>query len=121
MKTKSFLKGALIASALAAGAAFFVNKKLSSGTKAEAKKTVVDLTKKIVSRLQSLKQMSKGNFDMVVDAVIDEYQKGKKMSTDTAKEVKGELKSQWKMIERELRSESKIKKAKKKKSAARKK
>ncbi len=118
MKTKSFLKGALIASALAAGAAFLVNKKVSPKTKAEAKKTVTDLTKKIITRMQSLRSMTKSNFDKVVDAVVDEYESGKKVSSQTAKEIKSELKSQWKNIEKELKggtSKSKKKKVTKKK------
>ncbi len=117
MKTKSFMKGALAASLLAAGAAYFVNKGLSKETKSDVKKTVAGLTKNILDRMKTLKGISKVNFENVVDAAIDEYATAKKMSKDTTGELRRELKSQWRAIEKELKGMSIAQLAPKKKKA----
>ncbi|MDD5043178.1 MAG: hypothetical protein PHD51_00715 [Patescibacteria group bacterium] len=102
MKAKNFLKLALVGAALAAGTAMVVNKKLSPQTKARAKKTVTELTGKILKRLHLLKSVSKANYEKVVEAVLGEYQASKKLSRDTVKELRQDLKSQWKNISKEL-------------------
>ena len=119
MKTKSFMKGAFIASLVAGGAAYFLNKGLSKETKSDVKKAVSGLTKNILDRMKTLKGVSQMNFESVVDAAIDEYGIAKKMSKDTTGELRRELKSQWKAIEKELKGMRVAQLAPKKKKARR--
>lgn len=111
MKVKNLLKGALIGAALAAGTAMIVNKKLSPGTKAKAKKTVTDLTTTLLERVHMLKRVSKSNYNRVVEAVLDEYKVSKKLSESTIRELRRDLKAQWKTISKELKNSQPKRKA----------
>ena len=96
MKTKNFIKGALIGTLLAAGAAVVINKKVSAQTKAKTKKVITDLTATILERMRLLRRVTKVNYNKVIEAVLNEYKTSKKLSDQTVKELRRDLKAQWK-------------------------
>jgi len=109
MKTKNFIKGALIGTLLAAGAAVVINKKVPSQTKVKTKKIITDLTATILERMRLLKRVTKINYDKVIEAVLDEYKTSKKLSDQTVKELRRDFKAQWKTINKELKGPVKLK------------
>ena len=116
MKTKNFIKGALIGTILAAGAAVVINKEVSPQTKGKVKKMTTDLTTAILERMRLLKSVTKVNYNKVIEAVLDEYKTTKKLSDQTVKELRRDFKAQWKTINKELKGtvKPKVKSAKKK-------
>lgn len=121
MKTKNFIKGALIGTLLAAVSAVVINKKVSSQTKAKAKNITIDLTATILERMRLLKSVTKINYDKVIEAVLDEYKISKKLSDQTVKELRRDFKAQWKTINKELKNPVKPKRKVVKKKTGKKK
>ena len=100
-----FALGTSVAALIAAGAAIFLTKtpagkKVAKKMKLEA----VELGKKAAVKLQSLKKISQKKYNQVIEQVVDDYTKSKKIAKHQSAAIKKDLKSHWREIRQELKN-----------------
>jgi len=99
----SLMLGAIIAVV----AATFLQSKQGKVIKADLKKKMGVMHKKVGAELKKVKSVSKERYEELVDHVIDYYVKTKDVAQDEMPGVKKELMSSWKSIEKEMKSSGK--------------
>ncbi|MFA6474652.1 MAG: hypothetical protein WCV88_00440 [Patescibacteria group bacterium] len=94
-----------VGAVLAAGVAayFFGQTKSGKLTAKKIKDTAIDLSKDISKRVHVIKKISQKKYDEIVEQVVDEYAAQKKVGTGTVKSLKRDLKTHWKLVQRELK------------------
>ncbi len=91
--------------AITAGVYFFATK---TGKKQRVKMQdwVMKAEKDVMKRLQGLSDANEEAYDAIVDAVLVNYQKAKKIDLKTLEEIRQELYGHWKTIERTTKRET---------------
>lgn len=115
--------GTALGALLAAGAAafFFTQTKVGKDAGKKIKEEATQLSKTISHRVSKLRKMSQAKYDEIVDEIVDEYAKKKKLASTQVDSLKRDLKSHWKEVNRELKSEGKAAKRTVKKAVAKRK
>jgi paraquat-inducible protein B len=100
-----FAAGLAVAALVATGAALFLTQ-TSSGKKVvkKIKADAVELGKKVAHRVAKLKTISQKKYNEVVEEIVDEYAKKKKVAEKTAISMKKELKDHWHQVKKELKT-----------------
>lgn len=96
--------GTTVAALIAAGTAVFLTK-TPQGRKAATriKKEAVELGKKAAVKLQGVKKISKEKYGEIIEQIIDDYGKGKKIAKKQSKAIKKDLKGHWSEIKKEIK------------------
>jgi gas vesicle protein len=103
MDKKDFFRGALLGALLGSAAALLTTSKTGKQRREEIKKLSSDLSGKIVKEVQKMKELSQEQYEAVVERVVREYGKKKKVAKATLEEVIDELKDKWVEIKKGLR------------------
>lgn len=102
-----FAKGAALGIALGAvvagAAALLFAPKSGKELRADIKKASTDVTKKVLSEVEKAKDMSEKKYHQIVDKVVDEYTKNKKVAIQAVTMLKKDLKGKWKEVEKEVK------------------
>lgn len=111
--------GTALAAALAAGAAayFFTQTKSGKAAAKKIKEQAAHLSKEITHRVSTFRKVSQEKYNEIVDEIVDEYAKKKKIASAQVDSLKRDLKSHWKDVSHELKANpasKKLVKAKKK-------
>jgi hypothetical protein len=108
--------GAGLAALLAGGAALYLTK-TKSGKQAAAKikSHAKVIGKKIATKAEKTKALTQKKYGKIVEDVMAEYAKDKKIASHTVKGVAKDLKSHWHEVKTELHKKPVKKAAKKKK------
>lgn len=104
-KNKSkYLIGAGVTAAVAAGVVGFLTqtKKGKALTK-QGQKEIAVITKKIAKKADEVKRLSKEKYEEIVDDVVAEYEKKKKLTKAAGVELANELKKEWNEVKKELK------------------
>jgi gas vesicle protein len=112
MKKKSshFFMGAGVATAAAAGlVAWFTQTKQGKALGKHAEKYVKDITKTLSHATQKMTNVSKKEYEVLVDELVDQYKVNKKLTRAAAEELSNTLKKQWNQIKKELVAQNKAK------------
>lgn len=101
--------GTALGALLAAGAAafFFTQTKVGKDAGKKIKEEATHLSKEISHRVSTFRKMSQEKYDEIVDDIVDEYGKKKKLAGTQMDSLKRDLKSHWKEVSRELKSDGK--------------
>lgn len=116
-----FAKGAALGVALGAvvagAAALLFAPKSGKELRKDIKKTATDLTNKVLKEVEKAKNISKEKYHDIVEKVVDEYTKNKKVAAGAVTMLKQDLKGKWLEIEKETKSAKRkvVAKAKRKK------
>lgn len=102
----TFKKGLILGGILAAGAVIGLSftdegKELTE----ELKKDLKALAKQLKKGLHKLEDVTKENFDVLVDKIVDEYTAKKELALDAKDALTSALRSQWHQMEEEYLSE----------------
>lgn len=98
------LIGAGAVAALAAGAAvFFTQTKTGKQAAKHARTAAHELSKKITLELHKAGKVSQKMYNDVVDDAVDQYSKKRKLAKNVSDELRGELKKEWKTVQREIK------------------
>ncbi len=110
-KTAShFFMGAGVATAAAAGlVAWFTQTKKGKALGKHAEKYVKDMTKTLSHATQKMTEVTKGEYETLVDELVDQYKTNKKLTKAAADELGDTLKKQWGQIKKELLAQNKSK------------
>ncbi|MFH0819256.1 MAG: hypothetical protein V1898_04640 [Patescibacteria group bacterium] len=93
--------GAIVA---ATGAVlFFTKTKAGEQTAKKIKEYATHLGKEISHKVTEIKDISQIKYEKIVDDIVDEYSKKKKIATTTTKAIKKDLKAHWKEVKKELK------------------
>lgn len=103
MEKKTFFKGALIGAILGSVAALLATNKTGSERRKEIKELSANLFGKIVKEAEKVKELSQDSYEKVVEKVVREYGKKKKMATETLNDLTDELKEKWGEIKKHLK------------------
>lgn len=99
-----FVVGASVAAAVTGGViAFLTQTKHGKKLTAKAGKQMAEITKDLTARAEKAKNLTKKKYDEMVDDLIEEYKKKKKLTADAAQDLGKELKKEWTRISRELK------------------
>lgn len=100
----------LAATAVAAGAYYFYYSKSAKKNRAVAKEWMKKAEKEIVSETKKLKEaaLNKENYNKIVTAVSDKYQKLKKLESGELKDFAGALKSAWTQVEKDVKTKGNV-------------
>ena len=90
---------------LGAAAAIFLAPKSGQEMREDVKRIASDLTKKIAKEVEDAKDLTKESYDKIVDTVVAEYNKDKKMTEEVFNEIKKELKAKWLEVKAEFEKE----------------
>lgn len=101
--------GAAVAAVLASGVAAYYFTKTPGGKKAaqKIKKTSAELGKQISHRVSTAKKITKKYYEGIIDDLVDEYAKQRKIAHATASNLKHDLKQHWKEVNHELKAKPK--------------
>lgn len=105
--------GTVLAAMLAGGAALYLTK--TKGGKETAKKIKIyakSIGNKIAKKAEKTKALTQKKYGKIVEEVVAEYAKDKKIASQAAKEVSKDLKGHWRQVKAELKKKP-VKKAKK--------
>lgn len=96
--------GTGVAALMATGAAlFFVKTTPGKKTAKKIKAEAVELGKKAAAKLQDLKLISKDKYEEVVEQLVNDYVKSKKIAKAQAAGLKKDLKGHWREIKKEIK------------------
>jgi len=102
---KSVIAAGLVAgAALAAAAAYYLNTPKGKKMLQQAEKKALALQKQLIKELDKTKDLTKKNYEAIIDKMIAYYAKTKDIAVAEAPEVKDYLMSKWKQIEKEYKS-----------------
>lgn len=100
-KKSSYLLGVGVAAAVVAGVVGFLTKTRKGQQLAKkGYKEMVELGRVIADRAEHVKNLTKQKYDAMVDEVVADYEKRKKMTGQAAGELAAELKSEWNKVRR---------------------
>lgn len=103
---KSFVKGLAAGAVLAAVGALVMSMKDGGDKKTkEMKKTAKDIMDRTVTHAKKLGKLTKSSFDKVVDTTVAEYRGVKALTEDELDELKKELKSHWKDVQKIMKKQ----------------
>lgn len=96
--------GLAVAALLATGTALFLTQ-TKSGKKAAKKIKIeaVELGKKAAQKMAKLKTISQKKYNEVIEEIVDDYAKKKKVAKTTASAIKKDLKAHWHEVRKELK------------------
>jgi hypothetical protein len=83
-------------------AGLFLFGKDGKAHRAKLKGWAIKAKGEVVEGIESLKEVSKENYEKVVDKVIAKYKKSKKLTLSEVEKIERELKKHWKTIEQEV-------------------
>lgn len=114
VKKAKIAVGTALGAALAAGAAayFFTQTKTGKQAAKAIKEHAVHLSKEITTRVEKAKNLTQKKYNDIVDDIVDEYGKKKKLAQKNVDELKKDLKSHWKEVNREVSKKTTPKKRK---------
>jgi hypothetical protein len=99
--------GLVAAGAVAAAGYYFYGSKNAKQHRGTASTWANNLKKEVLREARGLKNMSAGDFADVVDSVVTTYKGVRSINAADLKRATNELKSNWKMVQRELEQEGK--------------
>ena len=99
----AFLSGAIVATALA-GYTFFLSKN-SKKNRDVTEKWVDDAKEEALSKVKTIKKLSKDKYYEIVDQISDKYSKIKEVGSEKADQFREELKAKWQEVEEEAKKE----------------
>jgi gas vesicle protein len=102
MEKKAFFKGALIGALLGSVAALLATNKTGAERRKEIKALSTNLFGKIVKEAERIGELSQDKYEMVVEKVVKEYGKKKKLAKATLDDLSDELKEKWGEIKKHL-------------------
>lgn len=106
--------GGALAALLAGGAALYLTKtKSGKDTAKKIKSHAKVIGKKIAAKVKKTKALSQKKYGKIVEEVVTNYAKDKKIAEQAAKGVAKDLKDHWHMVKKELKKKP-VKKTKKK-------
>lgn len=98
-----YLIGAGVAAAVAAGVVSFLTQtKKGKQVALKGKKYAGEIAKNVATHAEELKELTKERYEALIDDVVDEYQKQKKITKAAGKDMASELKKEWKQVKKEL-------------------
>lgn len=103
MDKKGFMKGAALGALIASAAALLCAPQSGKKTRKDAQKIAQSLLKRMLKQARSLNTVSRDAYDLLVDASLKEYSKGRKITSEYLKEMKSILGSHWGEIQKELK------------------
>lgn len=103
MSKKAFLKGALFGALIGTAVALLTTNKTGKQRRDEIKKMSKDLFGKIMKEVEKMKVLSKEKYNEVVERVVAEYGKKRKLAAKVIGEMKSELKSRWADIQKHMK------------------
>lgn len=103
--TSTFLVGAGVAAAAAAGIVAFLTQ-TTQGKKMvkKGREHAADLAHEVAKRAEKAKKLTKKGYEQLVDDVVAEYAAKKKMTAVAAKELSAQLKKEWTRIQKQLKN-----------------
>ena len=94
--------GLLAAGAAAAAGYYFYGSKNAKKHRKIAAKWANDMKREVIREAKSLKKVSEKDFANIVDAATDAYKGVRSVDAADLKRAASELKSNWKMVQREI-------------------
>ena len=103
-KASKFLIGAGIAAATAAGvAAFLTQSKQGKELAKKGREHAADLSREVSKRVEKSAKMTKAMYEEMIDDIMVQYKKRKKLTEAAAKDLTAQLKKEWTQIQKELK------------------
>lgn len=107
MKKSNMALGLAAGSVIAAGATlFFAKTKVGKDAVKKIKNNAIDLSKKATAKLDALKEVTQEKYNVIIDDVVEDFVKSKKIAKHEVKSIKQDLKSHWQEIKKELKAKS---------------
>ncbi len=106
MAKVSLRAGAAVAAVLASGIAtyFFTQTPTGKTATKKIKTTASELGKAISHRVAATKKITKEYYTTMVDDLVEDYAKRKKIAHASVKALKQDLKRNWKEVQKELKA-----------------
>jgi len=95
--------GALIGSALG----LFFSPGKGKDNRVKFKKIAKDVSEKLITDVTKLSKVSKKEYEAIVDNIIKKYSKDDLLSPESWQEIRNELKSRWKDVQKEMKKHAK--------------
>jgi len=102
MKKSGFVKGAAFGALIGSVAALFMAPKSGDKTRADAKKLVDVLSRRVMKDAEKLGVIGQDTYEKLVKKSVADYAKSRDLATDYLDEVTGLLKDQWKEVKKEI-------------------
>jgi len=106
MHKKGFIKGAAFGALIGSVAALFMAPKSGDKTRADAKKLVDVLSRRVMKDAEKLGVIGQDTYEKLVKKSVADYAKSRDLATDYLDEVTGLLKDQWKEVKKEINETS---------------
>lgn len=99
-----YLVGAGIAAAAAAGViGFLTQTKKGKALASKGKEHAAELAKSVAMKAEKMKNLTQEKYEEIVDDIVADYQRRRKITKDAAKELAVELKKEWTRVRKELK------------------
>jgi len=105
MSKKSFIAGSALGALIASAVVLLLPDKTNKKIRKEAAEYAKDLSQRLSKEYPKLKKQSKKTYDQLVDQMMAEYKKGKKIATTQLHEVTTMLKDQWEEIKEKIQDQ----------------
>ncbi|MBI2411024.1 MAG: hypothetical protein HYV32_04005 [Candidatus Kerfeldbacteria bacterium] len=103
-RASKFIVGAGIAAAVAAGVLTFItNTKRGKAIAKKGREHAADLANEVAKRAEKIRSLTQQRYEGMIDDIVAEYQKRKKLTTETAQDLAKQLKKEWNHIKKELK------------------
>ncbi len=107
-KTSTFLTGVGVAAAAAVGlVTFFTKTKRGKELSHSAERYMKDMVHALSKATSKMSTVTKKEYDILVDELVEQYQRNKKLTVSAGQELAGALKQQWSHVRRELSDSAK--------------
>lgn len=101
-KATKVLGGLAVGLALGVAASMFLSSKKGKALTNNVKETVADFYKNIAPQLKKIGQMGEKDYHEFMDGAVEKYSEAKKLTKETAKELKDQVKNSWKHFAKNL-------------------
>lgn len=102
-KAKIFFRAGVAAVIAAGVAVLFAQTKKGKKLIAQGKTQAAELAKLVTQKTEMIKSLSKEAYEQIIDEVVADYQKQKKLTGRSAKTITGMLKEQWSDVKKEMK------------------
>ena len=103
MSKKEFIAGSALGALIGSVAALLLAPQSGSKTRKDLQKMAGDVSARVTKELPHVKKLTKETYEALVEKVVVDYKKGKKFADKVWDDLRSDLKSQWKQVEKTLK------------------
>ena len=100
---KSITLRALLLGAIAAAGTYFLTGKRGEKNREKISAWTLKMKGEVLEKMKSLKEINRENYEALVDEIAARYERVERVSASEMKHLKGEVKSAWAHISKQLK------------------